>query len=80
MPGWCAAQRGSLTWWAGAEEGCQGRLEERSPEQRCGTLVGRNLIRKSTGDRRGLLDKGNLRKINWREAQDYEGNYSISLG
>lgn len=39
------------------EEGRQGRLEERNPEQRCGTLVGRNPIRKSTGDGRGLLDK-----------------------
>lgn len=28
----------------------------------------------------GLLDKGNLRKRNRHEAQDYEGNYSISLG
>lgn len=53
-------------------------LEDRMPELRLGTLMGRNLIRKSTGVGGGTpRQRNDLIKIKRCETQEGEGNYHL---
>ena len=58
--------------------GLLGKAEETMAELSFGTLVGRNLIRKSNGQEEGTCEQRNI-LIKRYKAQEYEGNYSVSL-